>query len=60
MFDDEEKLVRFFYTQDNSAGSDIIAFDDVEDLVADLHERWCQHNEIPYYRVDRVDDPEIV
>jgi hypothetical protein len=46
------KLVRFYYGEHTSDGFNKLAFDDYEDIEADLHEEHLQQEKVDYLRVD--------
>ena len=46
------KLVRFYYGEHTPDGFNKIAFDDYEEIEADLHEEKLQQEKIDYLRID--------
>lgn len=50
-----ENAVRFYYLDSKKEGSKILAWDDYEDLEADLHEDHLIKNDIPYRREQSKD-----
>jgi len=46
------KLVRFYYGKHTTDGFSKVAFDDYEEIEADLHEEKLQQDKIDYLRID--------
>lgn len=46
------KLVRFYYGEHTADSFNKLAFDDYEDIEADLHEEKLQQEKIDYLRVN--------
>jgi hypothetical protein len=46
------KLVRFYYGEHTPDGFNKVAFDDYEEIEADLHEAKLQQDKIDYIRID--------
>jgi hypothetical protein len=46
------KLVRFYYGEHTPDGFSKVAFDDYEEIEADLHEEKLQQDKIDYLRID--------
>ena len=47
------KLVRFYYGEHTPTGFNKVAFDDFEEMEADLHEEKLQQEQIDYLRIDQ-------
>jgi len=47
------KLVRFYYGEHTPTGFNKVAFDDFEEVEADLHEEKLQQEQIDYLRIDQ-------